>query len=66
MTLSAPTYDLVLLLDPQAEAEARAKILASLVFALPGPSAPRVPSHYSSELGNEPTDGSMPHSVASC
>jgi len=28
MTLSAPTYDLVLLLDPQAEAEARAKILA--------------------------------------
>jgi small subunit ribosomal protein S6 len=28
MTKSAPTYDLVLLLDPQAEADARAKILA--------------------------------------
>jgi small subunit ribosomal protein S6 len=28
MTLPAPTYDLVLLLDPQAEEQARAKILA--------------------------------------
>jgi small subunit ribosomal protein S6 len=28
MTLPAPTYDLVLVLDPQAEADARAKIVA--------------------------------------
>ena len=28
MTLPAPTYDLVLLLDPQAEDDARAKIVA--------------------------------------
>jgi small subunit ribosomal protein S6 len=29
MTLSAPTYDLVLLLDPQADQDTRAKILAN-------------------------------------
>ncbi len=34
MTLPAPTYDLVLLLDPQAEEEARTKILADTRAAI--------------------------------
>ncbi len=34
MTLPAPTYDLVLLLDPQAEESARAKIVADAVSAI--------------------------------
>src|SRR5580693_9164433 len=34
MTLPAPTYDLVLLLDPQAEESARAKILADASAAV--------------------------------
>lgn len=34
MTLPAPTYDLVLLLDPQADASARAKILADASAAV--------------------------------
>ncbi len=34
MTLPAPTYDLVLLLDPQAEEQARAKILADTRTAI--------------------------------
>jgi small subunit ribosomal protein S6 len=34
MTLPAPTYDLVLLLDPQAEEEARAKILTDARSAI--------------------------------
>ncbi len=34
MTLPAPTYDLVLLLDPQAEQEARAKIVSDAVSAI--------------------------------
>ncbi len=34
MTLPAPTYDLMLLLDPQAEESARAKIVADAVAAI--------------------------------
>jgi small subunit ribosomal protein S6 len=34
MTLPAPTYDLVLLLDPQADQEARAKIIADTRAAI--------------------------------
>ncbi len=34
MTLPAPTYDLVLLLDPQVEDDARAKILADVRAAV--------------------------------
>jgi small subunit ribosomal protein S6 len=34
MTLAAPTYDLVMLLDPQAESEARAKIVAETRTAI--------------------------------
>jgi len=34
MTLPAPTYDLVLLLDPQAEESARAKIVSDAVTAI--------------------------------
>jgi small subunit ribosomal protein S6 len=34
MTLPAPTYDLVLLLDPQAEDSARAKIVADAIEAI--------------------------------
>ena len=34
MTQPAPTYDLVLLLDPQAEPDARAKIVADTVSAI--------------------------------
>jgi small subunit ribosomal protein S6 len=34
MTLPAPTYDLVLLLDPQVEEDARAKIVADAVAAI--------------------------------
>jgi small subunit ribosomal protein S6 len=34
MTLPAPTYDLMLLLDPQAEESARAKIVADAVSAI--------------------------------
>ncbi|MCW3033673.1 MAG: rpsF [Solirubrobacterales bacterium] len=34
MTLPAPTYDLVLLLDPQVEDDARAKIVADAVTAI--------------------------------
>ena len=36
MTLPAPTYDLILLLDPQAAAPARAKILADVREAISG------------------------------
>jgi small subunit ribosomal protein S6 len=36
MTLPAPTYDLVLLLDPQAEGDARAKVVADTSAAVEG------------------------------